>query len=34
MLEEKEPFFSAFQIKLRNFWEFFIMKTHVGFYAN
>jgi hypothetical protein len=33
VLEEKEPSFRAFQVKLRKFWEFFIMKTHADFYA-
>jgi hypothetical protein len=33
VLEEKETSSSAFEIKLRKFWEFFIMKTHADIYA-
>jgi hypothetical protein len=33
VLEEKKPSSSAFKIKLRKFWDFFIIKAHADFYA-
>jgi hypothetical protein len=33
VLEEKEPSSSDFQIKLRKFWEFFMVQPHADFYA-